>query len=193
MHREDGVDFDIHKSLEFYFRAMLQSARRVAIRKISELEITKSAFNSSTMLSDFFDEIILDEAQDMTENQLGFLHKSSSSVFWGGLQTTVVPWQGQRGTSMWDSSGRAIWTEQKLSKHQTNLRRSGHFSNSRNPPEAIERSRDGATVKYRHTDLGRSKNCMQRSERIHWKTEGNIGILVPSSPKLKRSMKRSRR
>ena len=178
------------KSLEFYFRAMLQSARRGGNSKNIRIQRSqKSAFNSSTMLSDFFDEIILDEAQDMTENQLRlFAQKAHRVSFGADYRQQLYPDKGAKEELLCEilQVSRTFELNKNYRSTKQILKAVRAFFPTRGiPPEAIERSRDGATVKYRHTDFREeAKTACSVLREFIGKTEGNIGILVPSESKV---------
>ena len=178
-------------SLEFYFKKMLESARRNGNSKNIRLQRSqKSFYNASTMLSQRFDEIILDEAQDMTEDELRLFSQKANRVSFGAdYRQQLYPGKGadeQLLQSLLPVDRTYELTRNYRSTKQILKAVRAFFPNRGIPPEALERSKDGAVVQFRHTDF-RNEVGTAKEVLTEWigKSDGNIGVLVPSEKKVR--------
>lgn len=177
-------------SLEFYFHQMLESAQRRGNNKEIHIRRSqKSYYNKEEMLSGFYSEIILDEAQDMTHNEIIYFSQIAERISFGAdYKQQLYPNKG---------------VEEKLLENR--LRPSRTFEMNRNyrstkqilkavrafypnrgmPADVINRSKDGALVEIIVSDF-KEEAALTFKLLQKWlkKTDGNIGVLVPSKKKV---------
>lgn len=177
-------------SLEFYFRKMLASARKKGETKNIRIQRSqKTAYNQETMLNGHWDEIILDEAQDMKLSHVELFKRHADRVSFGAdYRQQLYPEKGiSEGmlTQTIDVSRKFELSRNYRSTKQILKAVRAFFPDRSLPADVIEKSKTGPTVELRLCDKWDEVNVAHSVLReIVSVSPGNIAILVPSENKV---------
>ena len=177
-------------SLEFYFNKMLESARSKGNSKNIKIKRSQlSYYHASTMLSSHFDEIILDEAQDMKPEEISLFAQTAKRVSFGAdYRQQLYPDKAASEQTLIDTLpvSRTFEMNRNYRSTQQILKAVRAFFPERSiPAEVIAGSSVGAPAQvYVCNHREEASATFSLLKEIILKTDGNIGVLVPSERKV---------
>ena len=173
-------------SLEFYFRQMLKSAQEFGSTKsISIQRSQKTFYNKTWMLQGFYDEIVLDEAQDMEPTHIKtFLEKTNRITFGADFRQQLYPKKGiQENTLLSLIPDAAEFQMQKNYRSTQQILKAVRvfLPEQAIDPQVIAQSSIGAAVELQVAQYNlESSKAFEILQSILPKTNGNIGVLAPN-------------
>jgi len=177
-------------SLEFYFRKMLVSAKSRGSKKDIKIQRSqKTAWNEQTMLSGHWNEIILDEAQDMKEGEIELFKRRAERVSFGAdYRQQLYPGKGASEDFLVGQLPVTRKFELKRNYRSTQqilIAVRAFFPDRSLPGDVIQKSSVGALVQLRLCDRKDEVDASAAIlKEILGVSRGNIAILVPSENKV---------
>jgi superfamily I DNA/RNA helicase len=177
-------------SLEFYFNEMLKRAAEKGFKKNVKVQRSQKAFfNQYTMLAGRWDELVLDEAQDMTEEQLRLFKQKAGRISYGAdYNQQLYPDK---------AASKDVLEEILTVTREFTLRRTyrstrqillavrAFFPDRALSADALQLARPGQPVKFEFADR---YDLFDKTKEVLRKTldenPGNVAVLVPSEPKV---------
>lgn len=177
-------------SLEFYFNQMLKRAEEKGFKKKVTIQRSqKSFFNQNTMLSGRWDELVLDEAQDMTKEQLRLFRQKAGRVSFGAdYNQQLYPEKAAKEKELLDIlSGNRLFELKRTYRSTRQILKAvrAFFPGRGLAGDALDSARPGQPVKFKYSDrydMVEETNRFLREALDE--TPGNVAILVPSESKV---------
>ena len=177
-------------SLEFYFKEMLKRAAEKGFKKNVKVQRSqKSFYNQNSMLAGRWDELVLDEAQDMTEEQLRLFKQKAGRISYGAdYKQQLYPDQAASQDDLEEIL--TVTREFTLrrtyrSTRQILLAVRAFFPDRGLSADALQLARPGQPVKFAFADR---YDVFDKTKEILRKTleenSGNVAVLVPSESKV---------